>query len=184
MAPAKQQITFLLSVDTEEEWDWEGPFPESNFSVENLHKLPAFQDFCESKGLRPCYFVDYAAAIGMVHQTTFLSRVKNGKCELGAHLHPWANPPFFGEPTEATSHVVNLPIKQVEEKLDALLDTFNQKLSYTPKAFRTGRWGISEDIMRLLYLRGFDIDSSVYPFYKNEFFDCYGSPLEIGRAHV
>jgi hypothetical protein len=177
MTNDRKQITFLLSVDTEEEWDWEGPFPESDFSVENLHQLPDFQAFCETKGLRPCYFVDYAAAIGMQQQTEFLSRVEAGKCELGAHLHPWANPPFFGKATEESSHVVNLPLKQVEEKLDVLLDTFNKKLGYIPRAFRTGRWGVSEDIMHLLYLRGFDIDSSVYPFYKNEYFSCYGSPL-------
>lgn len=177
MSSSRKQITFLLSVDTEEEWDWEGPFPESDFSVENLHMLAPFQEFCENNALRPCYFVDYPAAVGMEAQTTFLSRVDKGKCELGAHLHPWANPPYFGKPTEESSHVVNLPLEQVEAKLDALLDIFSENLSYTPTAFRTGRWGISEDIMNLLYLRGFDIDSSVYPFYKNEYFDCYGSPL-------
>jgi hypothetical protein len=177
MATVRQQITFLLSVDTEEEWDWDGPFPESDFSVENLHMLPAFQAFCEKKSLRPCYFVDYAAAVGLVKQTAFLARMLKGKCELGAHLHPWANPPFYGKPTEESSHVINLPLKQVEDKLDVLLDIFSQRLAYTPKAFRTGRWGISEDIMNLLYLRGFNIDSSVYPFYRNEYFDCYGSPL-------
>jgi hypothetical protein len=177
MSGAKKQITFLLSVDTEEEWEWDGPFPESDFSVENLHMLPSFQAFCEEKNLRPCYFVDYAAAIGMQQQTAFLERAYKGKCELGAHLHPWANPPFFGKATEESSHVLNLPLSQVEEKLDVLLDVFSSKLAYAPKAFRTGRWGISEDILYLLYLRGFDIDSSVYPFYRNDYFDCHGSPL-------
>ena len=173
----KKQITFLLSVDTEEEWDWEGPFPENEFSVENLHALPKFQAFCEEKGLRPCYFVDYPAAVGLAKQTEFLERVKQSQCELGAHLHPWANPPYFGSATEENSHVVNLPLLQVEQKLDALMELFRSTLSYEPKAFRTGRWGISEAIMELLYLRGFDIDSSVYPFYKNDYFDCYGAPL-------
>jgi len=174
---AKKQITFLLSVDTEEEWDWEGPFPEENFSVENLHILPKFQTFCEEIGLRPCYFVDYAAAVGLVKQTEFLERAAQSQCELGAHLHPWANPPYFGKPTEENSHVVNLPLPQVEKKLDALMDLFSSTLNYKPKAFRSGRWGISEPIMELLYLRGFDIDSSVYPFYKNEYFNCYGASL-------
>jgi hypothetical protein len=175
--PAKKQITFLLSVDTEEEWDWDGPFPEADFSVENLHALPKFQTFCEEKGLRPCYFVDYAAAIGLAKQTEFLERVALSQCELGAHLHPWANPPYFGKPSEESSHVVNLPLMQVEQKLDALMELFASTLNYKPKAFRTGRWGISEAIMELLYLRGFDVDSSVYPFYKNDYFDCYGAPL-------
>lgn len=174
---SKKQITFLLSVDTEEEWDWDGPFPEQDFSVENLHMLPKFQKFCELKGLRPCYFVDYAAAVGLAKQTEFLDRVTHSQCELGAHLHPWANPPYFDKPTEENSHVVNLPIAQVEQKLDALMELFTKSLNYKPKAFRTGRWGISESIMKLLFLRGFDVDSSVYPFYKNDYFHCNGAPL-------
>ncbi|MGB3726071.1 MAG: WalW protein [Glaciecola sp.] len=173
----KQQIIFLLSVDTEEEWDWEGPFPEDNFSVENLHQLNSFQSFCSELGIRPCYFVDYAAAKGLPKQTDFMAQVASNKCEIGAHLHPWANPPYFEPPTEQNSHVVNLPLAQVEQKLDALLALFADELNCIPKAFRSGRWGISEDIMQTLHLRGFDIDSSVYPFYRNEYFDCYGSPL-------
>lgn len=172
----KTDLVFLLSVDTEEEWDWEGPFPEGEFSVENLHMLPEFQAFCTNRGIRPCYFVDYAAAAGIEQTSQFVEQVKNNECELGAHLHPWANPPFFDKPTESNSHVVNLPIEQVSDKLDALMELFAERFSYQPKSFRTGRWGISPQIMDLLWSRGFEVDSSVYPFYQNEFFSCQGSP--------
>ncbi|MFC4700138.1 polysaccharide deacetylase family protein [Glaciecola siphonariae] len=172
----KTDLIFLLSVDTEEEWDWEGPFPEGEFSVENLHKLPEFQSFCTQKGIRPCYFVDYAAAQGIAPDSAFVEQVKNNECELGAHLHPWANPPYFDKPNEANSHVINLPIEEVSEKLDALMALFAERFAYQPKAFRTGRWGISPEIMALLWSRGFEVDSSVYPFYQNEFFSCQGSP--------
>ena len=82
----KKQITFLLSIDTEEEWDWEGEFPESDFSVENLHALPGFQDFCVKHKIRPCYFVDYPAAAELPKQTHFIEHLEKGNCELGAHL--------------------------------------------------------------------------------------------------
>ncbi|MFC3121993.1 WalW protein [Agaribacter flavus] len=173
----KTDLLFVLSVDTEEEWDWDGPFPEDNFSVENLSILPKFQKFCETLNIRPCYFVDYAAAKGIPAEGEFHQAIKNNFCELGAHLHPWANPPYFQKPNEENSHVVNLPIQQVAEKLDALLSLFAEKFSYQPKAFRTGRWGISEEIMQLLWSRGFTVDSSVYPFYQNEYFSCQGSPV-------
>ena len=172
----KPELVFILTVDTEEEWDWDGPFPEKDFSVKNLAQVPAFQDFCESKGIRPCYFVDYAAAKGAAENQVFAKPIDNNSCELGAHLHPWANPPFFGKPTEESSHVVNLPIEQVEAKLDELMSVFTNEFNYQPSSFRTGRWGISADIMHLLWTRGFTVDSSVYPFYKNEFFNCKGSP--------
>lgn len=172
----KSDLLFILSVDTEEEWDWEGPFPEGEFSVENLHMLPEFQAFCTNKGIRPCYFVDYAAASGIAPNSRFIEQVKANQCELGAHLHPWANPPYFEKPSESNSHVVNLPIHHVSEKLDALMQLFAERFGYQPKAFRTGRWGISPEIMELLWSRGFEVDSSVYPFYQNEFFSCQGSP--------
>ena len=191
---SKTDLLFLLSVDTEEEWDWEGPFPEGEFSVENLHMLPEFQAFCTDKGIRPCYFVDYAAGMGIGKQSQFIKQLHNNECELGAHLHPWANPPYFDKPTESNSHVINLPISEVSEKLDALMALFAERFSYQPKAFRTGRWGISPEIMELLWSRGFEVDSSVYPFYQNEYFSCQGSPtlpywpcetdvLSIGDQH-
>ena len=173
----KPELVFILTVDTEEEWDWEGPFPEKDFSVKNLAKIPAFQSFCDEHGIRPCYFVDYAAAKGAVENKVFENALKQNTCELGAHLHPWANPPYFDKPNEANSHVVNLPIEQVEAKLDELVSTFVNELDYQPTSFRTGRWGISEEIMHLLWSRGFTVDSSVYPYYSNEFFTCQGSPI-------
>ena len=58
----KQDVLFVLTIDTEEEWQWDEEFPQHNCSVENVEKLPAFQTFCESLGIRPTYFVDYAVA--------------------------------------------------------------------------------------------------------------------------
>ncbi|MBF7072168.1 WalW protein [Glaciecola sp. MH2013] len=172
----KPPLIFILTVDTEEEWDWEGPFPEEDFSVKNLEKIPELQDFFNQAGIRPTYFVDYAAAKGAAENGVFKKALAENTCELGAHLHPWANPPFFEKATEANSHVVNLPIEQVEAKLDALVDVFVEEFNYQPSSFRTGRWGISAAIMHLLWTRGFTVDSSVYPYYSNEFFTCQGSP--------
>ena len=53
---------FLLTIDTEEEWDWNGPFPTPPFSTRNIDEIPAFQDFCRELGVRPTYFVDHAVA--------------------------------------------------------------------------------------------------------------------------
>ncbi|MFT5814595.1 MAG: hypothetical protein ACI9VT_002356, partial [Psychroserpens sp.] len=58
----KQPILFVLSIDTEEEWDWSGPFPQHIVNVTNIDKLPAFNNICENLGVRPTYFVDYAVA--------------------------------------------------------------------------------------------------------------------------
>ncbi len=174
----KPDVIFVLSIDTEEEWDWSGPFPEDNFSVENIQLLPELQTFCESLKIRPTYFVDYAVANNPESVEALKSFSDNNLCEIGAHLHPWCNPPYFGKTGEKESHVINLPVEQVEQKLDALLEQLNQQFNITPNSFRTGRWGIDSKVLKLLAKKGFQIDSSMYPFYKNEYFNCEQVGLE------
>ena len=56
----KPDVIFVLSVDTEEEWDWSDEFPQKDFSVSNVKQIPKLQAFCEELGIRPTYFTDYA----------------------------------------------------------------------------------------------------------------------------
>ena len=172
MQPNNSDVLFVLSIDTEEEWNWDKSFPQNNFSVKNIQKIPAFQAFCDSIGVRPTYFVDYAVAENDVSFETLQSSISNNRCEIGAHLHPWCNPPFYGKTEEKESHVVNLPIDQVEQKLDALLQLLHEKFGVIPNSFRTGRWGINKEVLQLLTKKNIQIDSSMYPFFKNEFFNC------------
>lgn len=172
----KKPVLFILSIDTEEEWDWSAPFPQQDFNVSNVARLADLQRLCDEIGIRPTYFVDYAVADNQAAVEVLKSFVANNSCEIGAHLHPWCNPPFFGYVGEQESHVVNLPIKQVEEKLMALIQRLTQQFGTVPRSFRTGRWGIDGKVMRLLVKHGFEIDSSVYPFYQNSFYSCQGAP--------
>lgn len=165
-------VLFVLSIDTEEEWNWDKEFPQKNFSVSNVQQIPRFQAFCNSLGIRPTYFVDYAVAENTDSSAILKSVVADNHCEIGAHLHPWCNPPYFGKTGEKESHVVNLPIDQVEKKLDALLLLLNEKFGVNANSFRTGRWGINGKVLQLLAKKNIQIDSSMYPFFKNEFFDC------------
>jgi hypothetical protein len=36
----KPELVFILTIDTEEEWYWNGPFPEQDLSVKNLESIP------------------------------------------------------------------------------------------------------------------------------------------------
>jgi len=173
----KPNVLFVLTIDTEEEWRWDEEFPQHNCSVQNVKKLPAFQTFCESLGIRPTYFVDYAVANDEQGSAILREFVNRKKAEVGAHLHPWCNPPYFGKTTEAESHVINLPEEQVVQKLDELHRVINEKIGVTPRSFRSGRWGMKGKTLELLVSRGITVDSSVYPFYENEFFHCKGAPV-------
>lgn len=174
--PSKKSCYFILSVDTEEEWDWDGPFPDENWSVENTDFIPPFHQMVRALGVKPTYFVDYAVMQNSNMNAVFKKWQQSGECEIGAHLHPWCNPPFFTDATsEAQSHVVNLPLSQVEQKLVSLTDIIEREMGQRPISFRTGRWGINGDILRLVARHGYKIDSSVCPYYKTQFFSCDGA---------
>jgi hypothetical protein len=53
---------FLVTVDTEEEFDWEAPFARGEHSLESLPRLANFQQFCDGFAVRPVYLVDYPVA--------------------------------------------------------------------------------------------------------------------------
>lgn len=173
-----KDVLFVMSVDTEEEWDWDGAFPEENCSVNNIHQLPAFHAHCQQLGIRPTYLTDYAVASNPKSAAALKQILADNDSELGAHLHPWCNPPYYGETNEFASHVVNLPVEHVEAKLAALIEKLTKVFERQPRSFRTGRWGVDGNVLQLLSRYGIDIDSSVYPFYQNEFFSCQQSPLD------
>jgi hypothetical protein len=174
----KPSVLFVLSVDTEEEWDWETEFPQYNVQVENIQAIEEFQQECNSIGVRPTYFVDYPVVNNPQSVQILKTIDEAGQCEIGAHLHPWCNPPMTTENDEFSSHVVNLPIDLVEQKLVNLLDELKSSFEKDICSFRTGRWGINSAVMGLLIKHGIAVDSSVYPFYRNKYFNCDGAPVE------
>lgn len=172
----QQKVFFILSVDTEEEWEWAGSFPQEDYGLDNIKLLQPFQTLCDQLGIKPTYFVDYAVLNCDTSGAIVESLIEQGNAEIGAHLHPWSNPPYYGVTGEKESHMINLPEEQVRAKLEELVAIIREKLSVEPKSFRTGRWGIDSMVLKLLKEYGFTIDSSVIPYYENEFFSCYGCP--------
>ena len=172
----KPDVLFVLTIDTEEEWLWDEEFPQDNCSIQNIGRIPDFHKACVELGIRPTYFVDYAVANDLNASAILKQFHQANEAEIGAHLHPWCNPPYFGKTTEPESHVINLPHEQVEQKLDKLTEIICENIDVVPQSFRSGRWGISGKTLQLLASRGYKVDSSVYPYYKNEFFTCEGAP--------
>ncbi len=168
-----RECLFVLSIDTEEEWDWTGPFPEEEVSVNNVHEIAAFQKGLIECGAIPTYFLDYAV-IEEPKARKSLQDIQKAypDVEFAAHLHPWVTPPKTLITQEADSHIVNLPIEEVAEQIDTLSDAIEQHFDRRPTAFRSGRWGINDPILTHLIARGYKVDSSIYPYYKNKWFSC------------
>jgi hypothetical protein len=171
-------------MDTEEEWDWNGPFPDETISVENVKEIPQFQAGLNELGVVPTYFLDYAVIANEQAKLTLQTIQKeNPKIEFGAHLHPWVTPPITSIRSEADSHIVNLPIDSVRAQIDTLTTAIERNFNSRPVSFRSGRWGINNDILLHLVNTGYLVDSSVYPFYKNAWFNYEDTSFEPGYLY-
>lgn len=161
--PAEFGRRFLISIDTEEEFDWDAPFQRSGHTTDTASKLIEFQEFAETHGVKPVYFVDYAI-IEDDTAVAFLRTVAEQKtAEIGVHLHPWVNPPFEEQVNVHNSFAGNLPKELEEEKLVTLRDAIRDKIGITPTIFRAGRYGIGPHTAGLLIKHGFVLDSSIRP---------------------
>ena len=161
---------FLLTIDTEEEWDWHGNFPTPPFSTGNIDQIPHFQKLCDDMGIRPTYFVDHAVANNSDNAQLLRNFLDRGECDIGAHLHPWCTPPIIEDIGEKNSHAVNLPLTLFERKLKALTDRLTEAFGCHPYSYRAGRWGVNGDHLRTLAKLGYRVDSSVRPFYNDNYF--------------
>ncbi|NOY53147.1 MAG: WalW protein [Deltaproteobacteria bacterium] len=166
----KKRVIFLITIDTEEEWDWSGPLPVPPYSTENISYIHEFQDLCRSLSIIPTYFVDHAVVEKEENCATLKSYFKKKECDIGAHLHPWCNPPVTEEINDHNSFIINLPILLVERKLKKLTDIIKERFGIHPFSFRSGRWGMDGKIMRLLAHYGYQVDSSIRPFYSEKDF--------------
>src|SRR5437868_5336274 len=90
----KGQTHYLVTIDTEEEWDWSAGWPTGQPSVTNIRALPKFQRLCSDYGIRPTYFTDLAVLSDEVARQTLLEVSACPGVEIGMHIHPWNTPPL------------------------------------------------------------------------------------------
>jgi hypothetical protein len=172
-------IPFVITVDTEEEWDWASGYPTGPTRTENIHKLPDFQNACERSGAAVTYFVNHAVLADSAARGIILELAKRPRVEIGMHIHPWNTPPvqpleMRTRPAEFSFH----PIERVPErdsflhnltpdlalaKLDAVYATFAEH-GLKPVSFRGGRYSTSTLVQEWLRKHGFVADASILPY--------------------
>lgn len=152
---------FLVSVDTEEEFDWSAPLDRSSHGVKAVAGMARFQDFCREHGVAPLYLIDHPIATSPQAAAILRPAVEQGHAELGLHLHPWVNPPFVEEVSEFNSFAGNLPPEQEREKFLHLLDAIDSNFGMRPVIYRAGRYGAGPQTAAILKEAGFCIDTSV-----------------------
>src|SRR5579863_8380957 len=119
-SPAVPEL--IVVVDTEEEFDWSEPFRRDAVGVSHIRHQDRTQRILERFGVRPVYVVDYAVASQEAGFRPLSEWRQDGRCVIGAHLHPWVNPPYEEELSIRNSYPGNLPPALERTKLGQLTD--------------------------------------------------------------
>ena len=152
---------FLVTVDTEEEFDWDAPMGRTNHALDAVSRIAEFQSFCEARGVVPLYLIDYPIATAPEAITILRPAAEEGRAEIGLHLHPWVNPPFDEELSQRNSYAGNLTAEQERAKFRLLFETIERNFGLRPRIYRAGRYGAGPHTAALLKDADFVIDSSV-----------------------
>ncbi|MBP6030118.1 MAG: polysaccharide deacetylase family protein [Sphingobium sp.] len=159
--PASFGTRFMLVVDTEEEFDWAAPFDRESRSVTICGPMRRGQAYFRKAGVRPLYVTDYPV-INDAEAGPMLSQWQAaGEADIGAHCHPWVNPPHEEEVSVANSFAGNLPEALERAKIMHLRDRIKEVTGRAPIAFRAGRYGAGPNTARILANLGFRLDTSV-----------------------
>ncbi|WP_420797105.1 polysaccharide deacetylase family protein [Altericroceibacterium spongiae] len=152
---------FLLTVDTEEEFDWNKPLTRDAYDLHHLVHLGRFQQFCEEEQVAPVYLIDWPVANSPLAEEILRPAVKRKKAEIGIQLHPWVNPPFEEEVNQLNSFAGNLSRSLEHSKFHLLRNMIQDRFEIAPVMYRAGRYGAGPDTAKMLQKDGIAIDSSV-----------------------
>ncbi|UAB79717.1 polysaccharide deacetylase family protein [Erythrobacter sp. SCSIO 43205] len=155
----------LLTVDTEEEFDWNKPFSREAHGLNHVPALAKFQSFCERMGAHPVYLVDWPIASDASAVEIIADAVSRGAADIGVQLHPWVNPPFDEELTIRNSFAGNLPRELEAAKFTALRDKIELAFGTAPQIYRAGRYGLGPHTASILKAGGIKLDTSVRPLF-------------------
>ena len=151
---------FLLTVDTEEDFDWNEPLARTSHRIDSVARLRKFQQFCEGRGVVPVYLVDYPIATSPLAAELLREPLADGRAEIGVQLHPWVSPPNEEVVNQFNSFAGNLPQHLERAKLLKLHDVILTNFGQAPLIYRAGRYGIGPNTAAILREAGIAIDTS------------------------
>jgi hypothetical protein len=155
-------MKLVISIDTEED-DWTG-YTTASPGLSNLEALPALHSLFTDFGVIPTYLVTYAVTADRRGASILRELQADGRCEIGAHCHPWNTPPLEGaERSVRNSMLCNLPEDLQRLKLETLHTCIRDQLGIEARVFRSGRWGYSGSVAKHLMSLGYVVDTSVCP---------------------
>lgn len=177
----------IVVIDTEEEFDWNAPADRSANTVTAMDYIYRVQDIFDRYGIKPCYVIDYPVASQELGYRALKKIHQDGRCEIGAHLHPWVNPPFDEEMKPQNTFPGNLSYDLELQKLTELKATVERVFDFQPTVYKAGRYGVGPNTTEILEKLGFEIDLSLCPpvdysaAYGPDFSRCHAQPFWFGK---
>jgi glycosyltransferase involved in cell wall biosynthesis len=162
--PVAMKPNLLVMVDAEEEFDWRN-FSATATSVSAMRHQDRAQRIFERYNVVPTYSVDYPVASQKDGYEPLLGFLDDGRCQIGAQLHPWVNPPIEEEIGEENSFPGNLPYDLEYRKLERLTRIIEDNFAITPRIYRAGRYGLGINTPDILKALGYRIDCSILPHF-------------------
>ena len=162
LPPGTPPMLFVI-VDTEEAFDWSAPLSREAVDVSAIAELWRLQEICGRYGITPTYVIDFPVAATPSSAATLAELAHRGECRIGAHLHPWVNPPYDEPLRPAMSYACNLPAGLEREKIARLKETIVERLDVEPRVYKAGRYGFGPTTAAALDSLDFDVDVSINP---------------------
>ena len=161
--PEEWPPTLTVVVDTEEEFDWSGPFGAAAPCVSNIAMQFLAQAVFDAHGVIPAYLVTHPVAADPAAAGVLRGFLRDGQCEIGAHLHTWVTPPHDGPTDRLLSFQGNLPPDLERRKLETLTHTIMAAFGIRPTMHKAGRYGAGAATAGILSGLGYCIDVSAVP---------------------
>jgi hypothetical protein len=164
LAPGQRPV-LLVIVDTEGEFAWDQPFNRNAIGTTSIASQPLMHARVFDKfGIVPTYMVDWPVATTPTAVATLRTLLDAGRCEIGAHLHPWVSPPYEEALSDFNSYGGNLPRQLEYDKLRLLTETIADAFGKQPLAFKAGRYGLGPHTAESIASLGYEVDASVVPY--------------------
>jgi len=128
-----------------------------------MSRIGLLQEILDRYGIRPTYVVDFPVAAQPEGFEPLKQLLDDDRCDVGAHLHPWVNPPFVEELSNRNSFGCHLGADVEFDKIRLLRSTISANLRHSPAVFKAGRYGFGATTAAAIEALGFDIDVSVNP---------------------
>jgi hypothetical protein len=152
----------LVGIDTEADNQW-SEAARRRLEVSNAGRLPDLQALFERHGVRPTYLVTHEMAATDASASVLRELGQGGRCEIGAHLHPWSQPPLSSEQNAGHPFPSQLETGLLNRQLTDLTRIIEERLGVRPTTYRAGRWGLDERALPVLEALGYTVDTSVDP---------------------